>query len=188
MECRFTPEQRDDELNAMVTTSNFSQILRLKIGTVVCVANIDLDQQICNGSQGIVTGFSEDGELVPIVQFYNGFLKIVRRKVQNSDYRASWSRRSRLSTRGSPYTNVGATMDIAEIDGAQHIRIRSTYVALSRVKTLNGLYLSGFDVSHHDEPDRQGVLRVVRRQRDRPRSRFRVGTRSVFQNQNQIRS
>jgi hypothetical protein len=75
MECRFTPEQRDDELNAMVTTSNFSQILRLKIGTVVCVANIDLDQQICNGSQGIVTGFSEDGELVPIVQFYNGVLK-----------------------------------------------------------------------------------------------------------------
>jgi hypothetical protein len=75
MECRFTPEQRDDELNAMVTTSNL-QILRLKIGTVVMCANIDLDQQICNGSQGIVTGFSEDaGNSCRSSSSTTGFLK-----------------------------------------------------------------------------------------------------------------
>lgn len=154
MECKeLTPEQREDELNAMVATSNFSQILRLKIGTVVmCVANIDLDQQICNGSQGIVTGFSEDaGELVPIVQFYNGVLKkIIRRKVQNSDYPCFVVSQIPLihAWALSIHKCQGATMDIAEIDvGRSIFEYGQTYVALSRVKTLNGLYLSGFDVS-----------------------------------------
>jgi hypothetical protein len=110
MECKISREQRDDELNAMVTTSNFSQILRLKIGTVVMCVNIDLDQQICNGSQGIVTGFSEDaGNSCRSSSSTTGFLKIVRRKVQNSDYPCFVvSQIPLIHAWLSPYTNVGA--------------------------------------------------------------------------------
>jgi hypothetical protein len=75
------------------------------------------------------------GELVPIVQFYNGVLKRSSGgKSRTAITRASWSRRSRLSTRGlSPYTNVRATMDIAEIDvGRSIFEYGQTYVALSR--------------------------------------------------------
>lgn len=154
MECKeLTSEQQEDELKRMITSSNFSQLLRLKIGTVVmCIANIDLDQQICNGSQGIVTGFSSEGvELVPIVQFYNGIIKkIVRRNIQSEDYPCFVVSQIPLihAWALSIHKCQGATMDIAEIDvGRSIFEYGQTYVALSRVKTLEGLYLSGFDAS-----------------------------------------
>jgi ATP-dependent DNA helicase PIF1 len=154
MECNeLTTEQKDHELTRMISGSNFSQVLRLKIGTIVmCIANIDMDQQICNGSQGIIINFSNDSEeTVPVVKFYNGVVKkIVRRNIQNDDYPCfvvsqipiihAWAL--------SIHKCQGATMDIAEIDvGRTIFEYGQTYVALSRVKTLDGLYLSGFDVS-----------------------------------------
>jgi hypothetical protein len=108
------------------------------------------------------------GELVPIVQFYNGVLK-KDRQAESPEQRLPVLRGladPAYPRVGSLHTQMsGATMDIAEIDVGQHIRIRSTYVALS-VKTLNGLYLSGFDVSHHDEPTVKAFYEF-RRQRDR---------------------
>jgi ATP-dependent exoDNAse (exonuclease V) alpha subunit len=88
MECKdLTPEQRDDELNA---------IHHLKFLPDFKVEDRDgrvrgehrfrpADMQRVAGHRDRILG--RCGELVPIVQFYNGVLKkIVRRKVQNSDY------------------------------------------------------------------------------------------------------
>jgi ATP-dependent DNA helicase PIF1 len=46
------------------------------------------------------------------------------------------------------HKSQGATMDIAEIDvGSGIFECGQTYVGLSRVKSLEGLYLSSFDAS-----------------------------------------
>jgi hypothetical protein len=61
------------------------------------------------------------GELVPIVQFYNGVLKRSSGGKSRSDYPCFVVSQIPLIHAGSPYTNVRATMDIAEIDVGRSI-------------------------------------------------------------------
>lgn len=144
------------ESRKLLDSSNFQQILRLKIGTVVmCIVNIDMDNGICNGSQGIVIAFREksqtDTTLYPVVKFHNGLYKLMLPySRQNEDYPSISIGQVPLVPAWaiSIHKCQGATMDIAEIDiGTSIFEYGQSYVALSRVKDLEGLYLSGFDPS-----------------------------------------
>ena len=126
--------------------------ITLKVGTqVMCIANLDQEtegSQIVNGSQGIITGFQND---LPIVRFRNGIEKVIGRHAWKPEGIETISLTQLPLIYAWAITihkAQGITLEIAEIDVGSHIfECGQTYVALSRVKSLSGLYLSSFNHS-----------------------------------------
>jgi ATP-dependent DNA helicase PIF1 len=125
--------------------------MKLKLGSqVMCIVNIQSDTgiEVCNGSQGIVTDFCEITGC-PRVKFNNGIERIMVRNVWASDKIPGIGVSQVpiiLAWALTIHKSQGATMDTAEIDvGSGIFECGQTYVALSRVKSLDGLYLTSFD-------------------------------------------
>jgi len=126
------------------------QILELRIGAeVMCTANIDTHSSnyIVNGSLGKVVSFSDN---LPIVLFRNG----VRRMIGHHEFPTDMDDVHvlhiplMLAWAITIHKSQGITLENAEIDAGSGIfECGQTYVALSRLKTLDGLYLSGYNVS-----------------------------------------
>lgn len=147
----LSAQEVEFEIQQLIQSTQCVQILRLKKGAaVMCTVNLDMDQGICNGSQGVVINIVNDvlGQICPIVRFSNGLIKsmIVQYK-QSDDYPAialgyiplclSWAM--------TIHKIQGASLKMAEIDiGNSIFEYGQSYVALSRIESLNGLYLSGF--------------------------------------------
>jgi ATP-dependent DNA helicase PIF1 len=121
-------------------------ILRLKKGTqVMCVRNIDVGNQICNGSQGIVEDFVKDK---PVILFSNG-RRMTMEKVwfQSENYPALAIAQYPLCMAWAVTIHKiqGSSLTHAQIDvGSSIFEYGQTYVALSRIKTMDGLYLMNF--------------------------------------------
>lgn len=125
----------------------------LRVGCqVMCIVNIDINdsQPVCNGSQGIVVGFNEKN--FPIVKFQKGqFDKVMVPYTWQSENIPGIGVSQVpliLAWALTIHKSQGATMDCIEVDAGSGIfECGQTYVALSRVRDLAGLYLSAFDVS-----------------------------------------
>ena len=126
--------------------------MKLKIGAqVMCIINKkseEGDVLICNGSQGIITEFCTFTGC-PKVKFNNGIEMIMTRHVWESDKIPGIGVAQIpliLSWALTIHKSQGATLDSAEIDvGSGIFECGQTYVALSRLKSLDGLYLTSFD-------------------------------------------
>ena len=145
---QLTREDLKFETDFMIQNSPCQQVLRLKIGTaVMCTFNLDLEKNICNGSQGVVIGFVENGD-VPIVKFANGVVQTMVPhywQSENVPIVAIGQIPLCLAWALTIHKIQGTTLDMAEIDIGQSIfEYGQSYVALSRVKSLEGLYLSAF--------------------------------------------
>lgn len=149
---KFTTEQIEAELKNIHNGMMCNDVLKLKIGAqVMCIVNIELPTggMICNGSQGVVVKFSEQG--LPIVKYRNGHEMTMAYHVWESENIVGVGVSQvplMLAWAITIHKSQGATMDVAEIDvGSGIFECGQTYVALSRVKSLEGLYLSSFDAS-----------------------------------------
>ena len=147
----FTDTEKEFERNYLTDNIMAEKEIKFRIGTVVmCIANINLDNPtpIVNGSQGIITDFVGD---YPLVKFNSGATQIMTPHVWYSE------RLRGIAIKQVPliyawaitiHKAQGLSLDSALIDiGRQIFECGQTYVALSRIKSLEGLYLKGFDYS-----------------------------------------
>ena len=140
------------EFTYLKNSINCPKKISLKIGAqVMCIVNIDTTntiEPICNGSQGKIVDFNYQTGF-PIVKFLGGFTKEIGLHTWVSENYPS------ITIKQIPivpawamtiHKSQGTTLEIAEVDvGGDIFACGQTYVALSRVKTLNGLYLKSFD-------------------------------------------
>jgi ATP-dependent DNA helicase PIF1 len=145
-------EEVEQQMKLFCENSNLTQTLSLKKGAIVmCLANLDTDAGICNGSQGIVVDFVSNTQNMkcPVVKFLNGVVMMIQPRVyQHGDYPKFGVVQLplRLAWAFTIHKSQGVTLDIAEIDiGSSIFEFGQTYVALSRIRSLNGLYLSSFN-------------------------------------------
>ena len=151
--CEYTDKDIQMELEFLANNLICEKEMKLKIGAqVMSVINIQSDRglDVCNGSQGIITGFC-DITSSPRVKFNNGIEMIMTRNIWQSDKIPGIGVSQVpliLAWALTIHKSQGATLDAAEIDvGSGIFECGQTYVALSRVKSLDGLYLTSFDAS-----------------------------------------
>ena len=149
----FNDDDIDYELKYMHDNMTCDDIVNIKIGaTVMCIINIPCTENsplLCNGSQGIVVRISSLGN--PIVKYNNGYQREMMPNVWLSEKIPGIGISQIpliLAWAITIHKSQGATLDCAEIDAGKGIfECGQTYVALSRVKSLSGLYLTSFDPS-----------------------------------------
>ena len=124
--------------------------VELRVGAeVMCTANIETFgvHYLVNGTPGRVVAFRDE---LPVVSFRSGITRVIGHHefpteiedvhVIHIPLMLAWAI--------TIHKSQGITLQSAEIDAGSGIfECGQTYVALSRLKTLDGLYLSGYDVS-----------------------------------------
>lgn len=141
-----TKQQIEFETKFLLANSLFEPEINLKIGSqVMCIANIDMDIGICNGTTGVVTEFKKGW---PRVRLQNGEYYTFSPHCWNSENIPICVKQIPLILAWAVtiHKSQGATLEKAQMNlGSSVFTYGQTYVALSRVKSLNGLYLTSFD-------------------------------------------
>jgi ATP-dependent DNA helicase PIF1 len=145
----FTEKEIEFETGYLMDNIMAERELKLRKGTVVmCIANLNVESHrpIINGSQGVVVDYV-DG--YPQVKFAEDIIEVIGPHTWSSERIAG------IAVKQIPliyawavtiHKAQGLTLDRALIDiGGNIFECGQTYVALSRVKSLEGLHLKGFD-------------------------------------------
>lgn len=152
---RASPKQVDFEINYIRGNSPSVNELKLKVGArVMCIINLDMDNGICNGSQGLVEKIIKDSEnnmKIILVKFDNG----IRREISKHGWQSEvypnivmYQFPLVLAWAITIHKIQGATLDKAIMDiGDSIFEYGQTYVALSRIKKLEGLYLTALNIN-----------------------------------------
>jgi len=132
--------------------NNYEKILQLSIGAqVMLLKNIDQDKGLVNGSRGVVIGFNSLD--IPYVKFMNGEVESIDRH----EYIFELSAVTNVIAKQIPlalawcstiHKSQGQSLDYVKINiGREIFECGQTYVALSRARNLDGLFIEEFDPS-----------------------------------------
>ena len=144
-----TDEGFQQALNRMDTEAAYSkELILMQDSQVMLIANVDPAAGLVNGSRGVVVGFCAATGL-PMVEFLNG----VRRPmgthswpIEEYPFAARTQIPLRLAWAVTTHRSQGASLDSALVDiGAGNFEYGQAYVALSRARSLEALYVHDFD-------------------------------------------
>ncbi len=124
------------------------ETLSLKDGAAVMFTRNNFEHGYVNGTLGTVTGFSEGG--FPLVRTREGATIEASPEEWRIDDRARTLAKIvqvplRLAWAITVHKSQGMSLDAAVMDLSHAFEYGQGYVALSRVRSLKGLYLSGFN-------------------------------------------
>lgn len=124
------------------------QKLELKVGAEVMFVANNFTERFFNGTRGTVMKFSKSG--MPVVKLTNGRRIIVEKHkwaIKENDHELASVEQIplRLAWAITIHKSQGMTLDAAEIDLSKAFQPAMGYVALSRVRSLDGLYLQGIN-------------------------------------------
>lgn len=123
---------------------------------IMITANIDLDGGVVNGSRGKIVGFIKDydskdpNQKIPIVKLKSGKTIIVNyhsQDVKDENDKLLFTIKYmpiRLAYAISIHKAQGLTLDCAQIDFSNIFEFGQAYVALSRIKSIDSLFLINF--------------------------------------------
>ena len=146
----FDKQSIHDELNLLKKSNNsrIPLVFNSRIGAqVMCTVNYDPELGIVNGSRGVIIKHDHAG---PTVKFHNGENVTFRPHTIPSETIPG------VSIRGIPLVYAwaitihkcqGSTLDLCVVDlGRDVFEAGQAYVALSRVRSLDGLYITNFNL------------------------------------------
>lgn len=114
---------------------------------VMLLKNLDMENGLANGSRGVVIGFVNE---MPVVRFLNGEERLIEHnewEVEENEKRILQARQIPLKVAYaiSIHRSQGCSLDYAEVDLSGIFEYGQAYVALSRVKSLEGLSIVSID-------------------------------------------
>jgi ATP-dependent DNA helicase PIF1 len=124
------------------------EALSVKEGAAVMFTRNNFEKGYANGTLGVVEGYSVNGH--PLVRTRGGALI----EADSQEWRIDDGKRTlakivqvplRLAWAITVHKSQGMSLDAATMDLSQAFEYGQGYVALSRVRTLGGLYLTGFN-------------------------------------------
>ena len=126
--------------------------LRLKIGArVMLLCNLDVEGGLANGSVGTVIGFDKNDNL-PVIKFDGGSTRSIDQntwEVFDGDEKKGERKQLplRIAYAISIHKSQGLTFDKVRLHLARGFAAGQAYVALSRVRTIEGLFIASFNPS-----------------------------------------
>ncbi len=140
-----------NEMEYLMKNGMFEESLTICEGCqVMCICNLDQEKNLVNGSQGVILEFRyvpEKNQYYPLIQFDKiDEPVLIQENPWNLESNPKYSVQQLpiiLSWAITTHKSQGLSIEKALIDIGNNIfEFGQTYVALSRVKTLDGLYLT----------------------------------------------
>lgn len=127
----------------------------LRIGSrVILLKNIDVENGFANGRIGTVVRFNDSGIIVKFDSY--GAFSEAEREIRREDFTVVSRQRKIAVRRQYPlalawaitiHKSQGMTLEKAYIDLTNAFALGQSYVALSRLRNLDGLYIEGVDIN-----------------------------------------
>ncbi|MCK4442692.1 MAG: AAA family ATPase [Sulfurovaceae bacterium] len=147
---KYSSKGSSKYIEKIFKTSLVLEELRLKKDAVVIFIKNNIEKDYVNGTTGVIIGFDKENDM-PLVKISSG--RVI--KVEEEDWIIEDDEGQKLATVSqvplrlawaiTVHKSQGMSLDSAQIDLSKTFEVGQGYVALSRVKNMEGLQLLGLN-------------------------------------------